>query len=79
MLALADFCLFGAMSQGPDAWGSAPEDFVRNLMGAVVAYRNLAMLAADGEFHAQLGERVLGMAACAGEEPDFTLRLFRQN
>jgi hypothetical protein len=59
MLMLAGFCMFGAMSQGPDGWSVEAERFMENLEAAMRCYANLAMQVADGEFEALYGDRLI--------------------
>jgi hypothetical protein len=69
MLMLAGFCLFGAMSQGPEAWGPLvdPETYEQDMWGAANVYFRCAMAAADGQFEAQYGHQLLGVARAEGE------------
>jgi hypothetical protein len=73
MLMLAGFCLFAAMSQGPEAWLADPETYERDLRGALESYRQLAEDAADGEFGPRHGHRFLGVARLEGEPPEVTV------
>jgi hypothetical protein len=77
MLMLAGFCLFGASSQGPAAWGGEelvdPETYVQDLRGALETYVQLAMAATDGEFEAQYGHRIVGVAKLEGEAPKIAM------
>jgi hypothetical protein len=69
MLALAGFCMFGAMSQGPAAWNTEEPAFMQTLIGAVLVYRELAQKATDDEFKDAFGDHVVGLARLEGEEP----------
>jgi hypothetical protein len=42
---------------GPEAWNAAPQDVMRNMVGAVLVYSQLAEKAQDGEFQAAFGGR----------------------
>ena len=77
MLALAGSCLFSALSQGPEAWGTDVRTFEKDVCGAVLAYSHLAALAADKEFEAKCGDHVLALAEITTEPPDVTIRVIR--
>jgi hypothetical protein len=75
MLALAGACLFGAQSQGPDAWGSREDGFEGDVLGAALTYRGMFQLARDGGFQDEFGDHVLALAPLEGEELVITLKL----
>jgi hypothetical protein len=80
MLALAGFCLFGAMSQGPAAWCVAstdPETFEDNLVAAAKVYASLAAHAEDKRFQPNFGAQVYGLAHAGADGPEF--RMIRSN
>ena len=75
MLALAGICVAGAMSQGPEAWGTDRRTFERDTYGAVLAYSMLAFLTMDEEFEAKYGDHVLALAEVTTATPNITMRV----